>query len=40
MLLNEPIGIASTDIPGIGVTDKLPPTLFIVKQDELLGQGS
>ena len=28
--------IASTDIPGIGVTDKLPSTLFIVKQDELL----
>tara|TARA_B100000745_G_scaffold255686_1_gene178407 strand:- start:10143 stop:22226 length:12084 start_codon:yes stop_codon:yes gene_type:complete len=34
--LSEPIGIASTDIPGIGVTDKLPSTLFIVKQDELL----
>ena len=35
-VLNEPIGIAYTDIPGIGVTNKLPPTLFIIKQDELL----
>ena len=34
--VSGPIGIASTDIPGIGVTDKLPSTLFIVKQDELL----
>ena len=35
-VLNEPIGIDYTDIPGIGVTNKLPPTLFIIKQDELL----
>jgi hypothetical protein len=34
--LNEPVGIAYTDIPGIGVTNKLPPTLFIIKEDELL----
>ena len=34
--LSEPIGIAYTDIPGIGVTNKLPPTLFIIKEDELL----
>ena len=34
--LSEPIGIAFTDIPGIGVTNKLPSTLFIIKEDELL----
>tara|TARA_B100001094_G_scaffold231341_1_gene226124 strand:+ start:10610 stop:23908 length:13299 start_codon:yes stop_codon:yes gene_type:complete len=35
-VLNEPIGIASTDVPGIGVTDILPSKLFIIKEDELL----
>jgi hypothetical protein len=34
--LNEPIGISTTTIPGIGSTDKLPSTLFIIKEDELL----
>ena len=34
-VLNEPIGIAYTNIPGIGLTNKLPPTLFIIKEDEL-----
>lgn len=33
---NEPIGIATTTIPGIGSTDKLPSSLFIIKEDELL----
>lgn len=30
-----PIGIATTSIAGIGTTDKLPSTLYIVKVDEL-----
>ena len=29
------IGIATTSIPGIGVTDKLPSTLYVVKLNEL-----
>ena len=35
-ILNEPIGIATTTIPGVGSTDKLPSKLFIIKEDELL----
>lgn len=31
----ERISIASTNIPGIGITDKLPGTLYIVKVDEI-----
>ena len=31
---NQPIGIAQTNISGIGVTDKLPSTLYIVKINE------
>jgi len=32
---NQPIGIATTSIPGIGTTDKLPEHLYIVKVDDL-----
>jgi len=31
----ERVSIASTNIPGIGITDKLPGTLYIVKVDDL-----
>jgi hypothetical protein len=34
------IGIASTSIPGIGVTNKLPSTVYIVKLDDLYVQVS
>jgi hypothetical protein len=34
-LLPAPIGIASTTISGIGLTDKLPSTVFIVKVNEV-----
>jgi hypothetical protein len=34
-LLNEPIGIATTTVPGIGSTDKLPSELYIIKEDDL-----
>jgi hypothetical protein len=34
-LFNEPIGIATTSIPGIGLTDKLPEDLYIVKETDL-----
>lgn len=33
--LNEPIGIATTTISGIGLTDKLPNELYIIKEDDL-----
>jgi hypothetical protein len=32
---SSPIGIATTSIPGIGTTDKLPSTLYIVKISDL-----
>ncbi len=31
----SPIGIATTTIAGIGLTDKLPPTLYVVKDNDL-----
>lgn len=34
-LLNVPIGIAATTIPGIGLTDILPSTLYAVKLNDL-----
>ena len=34
-ILPEPIGIATTTISGIGLTDKLPSTVYIVKVDEI-----
>ena len=33
--ISLPIGIATTTIPGIGSTDKLPTSLYIVKENEL-----
>ena len=33
--VQSPIGIATTTIPGIGSTDKLPSTLYIVKIDDV-----
>lgn len=33
--LHEPIGIVTTNIPGIGATDILPRTLYIIKDDDL-----
>lgn len=30
-----PIEISSTNIPGIGVTDKLPPSLYVIKNNDL-----
>ena len=32
---SSPIGIVTTTIPGVGSTDKLPPTLFVVKDADL-----
>jgi hypothetical protein len=32
--IGSPIGIQSTNIAGIGITDKLPPTLYVVKYSE------
>ena len=32
---SSPIGIETTTIPGVGSTDKLPPTLFVVKDADL-----
>jgi len=34
-VLPQPIGIATTTISGIGLTDKLPSTVYIVKVDEI-----
>jgi len=34
-IFNEPIGIATTTISGIGLTDKLPEDLYIVKETDL-----
>ena len=31
---SQAIGIATTSVPGIGVTDKLPPNLYVVKLNE------
>ena len=31
----QAVGIATTSITGIGLTDKLPPTLYIIKKDDL-----
>ncbi len=33
--ISQPIGIAETSIPGIGITDKLPSTLYVVKVNDL-----
>ena len=34
-MLNEPVGIATTTISGIGLTDKLPNELYVIKEDDL-----
>jgi len=34
-MLNEPIGIATTTISGIGLTDKLPSEIYVIKEDDL-----
>lgn len=39
-ILGQPIGIATTSIPGIGLTDKLPNKVFIRKIDETYFQFS
>jgi len=34
-VLNEPVGIATTTISGIGLTDKLPNELYVIKENDL-----